>query len=87
MPDDQTPQTLDGKGRVPVHATATIKTTATITANALTYRQGFADLFDIAAPPAKLPPAPAASPTAEGFARTGEALRQAMSAFRGRTGK
>jgi hypothetical protein len=46
------------------------------------YRQGFADLFDFHAPPvevaATLPPG---APTAIGFARVGQALRDAMAAF------
>lgn len=46
------------------------------------YRQGFADLLDFTAPPAKVAILPPGAPTAIGFSRTGQALRNAMAAFR-----
>jgi hypothetical protein len=42
------------------------------------YRQGFADLLDLASPPARVAVLPPGAPTAIGFARTGQALHNAM---------
>jgi hypothetical protein len=47
------------------------------------YRQGFADLLDLASPPARVAVLPPGAPTAIGFARTGQALRDAMATLAG----
>ena len=77
MPDDQRPKS---------DAPKAIEATARITVPAVGFARGFADLLDIGAPPAPVPTSPPGAPTAAGFARTGDALRQAMAAFRGRSG-
>lgn len=46
------------------------------------YRQGFAALLDFTAPPTEVAILPPGAPTGLGFVRTGQALREAMAAFR-----
>jgi hypothetical protein len=46
-----------------------------------TIRQGFTDLLDFRAPPSKVSILPRDAPTAIGVTRTGNALRDAMTAF------
>jgi hypothetical protein len=50
------------------------------------YRRGFADLLDLAAPPARVAVLPRDEPTAIGFIRTGHAMRHAMAVLAGRGG-
>jgi hypothetical protein len=80
MPDDQR---LKNKVPKAVEATASV----TVPVPAVSFARGFAQLLDIAAPPpAPVPTSPPDAATAAGFARTGDALRLAMAAFRGRSG-
>ncbi len=46
------------------------------------FREGLADLFDFKAPPARIAVLPLGAPTALGMLKTGQALRDAMAAFR-----
>jgi hypothetical protein len=46
------------------------------------FRQGLADLLDFTAPPARIAVLPPGAPTAIGMIKTGQALRDAMMAFR-----
>lgn len=46
------------------------------------YRRGFADLLDFTTPPAKVAILPPGATMAIGFARTGQALRDALVGFR-----
>jgi hypothetical protein len=46
------------------------------------FRQGLADLFDFAAPPVSIAVLPPGAPTAIGMVKTGQAIRDAMAAFR-----
>lgn len=46
------------------------------------FRQGLADLLDFAAPPARIAVLPPGAPTAIGMIKAGQALRDAMTAFR-----
>ena len=46
------------------------------------FRQGLADLLDFTAPPARIAVLPPGAPTAIGMIKTGQALRDAMAAFR-----
>lgn len=48
-------------------------------------RGGFAELLDINPPPARFPILPLAAPTAIGFVRTGQALRDALIALRAKS--
>jgi hypothetical protein len=51
-------------------------------APASSFRQGLADLFDFKAPPARIAVLPLGAPTAIGMIKAGQALRDAMAAFR-----
>lgn len=48
------------------------------------YRQGFAELLDLAAPPVSISILPPGAPTEIGFVRTGQSLRGAMAAWKTR---
>jgi hypothetical protein len=48
------------------------------------YRQGFAELLDLAAPPASISVLPPGAPTVIGFIRTGQSIRDAMAAWKSR---
>jgi hypothetical protein len=48
------------------------------------YRQGFAHLLDLAAPPVSISVLPPGAPTVIGFVRTGQSLRNATAAWKSR---
>jgi hypothetical protein len=72
MPDKQRP-----KGDAP----KTLAADARVTLPTVSFARGFADLLDVAAPQARITVASPGSPTAVGFARTGRALREALTSF------
>jgi hypothetical protein len=66
-----------------VRPTVTVSDTGQVAASVpqVSYRQGFADLLDFTAPPAQVAILPPGAPTGIGFAKTGEALQVAITAF------
>jgi hypothetical protein len=71
MPSDTKPTvTVSDRGEISVGAPP------------VNFRQGLADLLDFTAPPVRIAVLPPGAPTAIGMIKTGQALRDAMAAFR-----